>query len=439
MSGPDDPTDTSSNMVDTTDEEPGTLTSPSERVVDHHHHRHRAAFVALCVLGALVLAGAFAARWVQPPEPGAFYQPPDPLPTGDPGAVLRWEVIDPGIPGATGARILHLSTDPENQPIAVSSVIVWPIDSQAGDDRPVVAWAHGTTGVAERCAPSLLSDQITAVPGIEEMVAAGWVVTATDYPGLGTPGPHPYLVGQSEARAVLDSVRAARQLDIGAGERFVTWGHSQGGHASLWSAQIAASYAPELELLGASAAAPAIELAQLLRDDQGTLAGNVLSSFALVAWSQHFPDAPLEAITTRPGAALATRIARGCIETEEQLAVIGPAAVAELASLLSADPTTTEPWASYIAENEPTDPIDVPIYVAQGTADQIVRPPTTREALENRCDLGETVQLQWFPGLGHVPVAAASAPFAVEWMRGRFANDPAPDNCDEVGGPIPPG
>src|SRR5271170_2262080 len=79
------------------------------------------------------------------------------------------------------------------------------------------------------------------------MLDRGYVVAATDYPGLGTPEVHPYLVGESEAHAVLDSVRAARAIpEAAAGARFAAWGHSQGGQAALFTGIEASRYAPEL-------------------------------------------------------------------------------------------------------------------------------------------------------------------------------------------------
>ena len=128
--------------------------------------------------------------------------------------------------------------------------------------RNVVAWAHPTTGVAENCAPSLLKDALDTIPHLPALMALDDVVVATDYPGLGTPGPHPYLVGESEGRAVLDSVRAARQIPkIGAGPRFAAWGHSQGGQAVLFAGSSRSAYAPELTLVGVAAIAPATDLA----------------------------------------------------------------------------------------------------------------------------------------------------------------------------------
>ena len=120
--------------------------------------------------------------------------------------------------------------------------------------------------------------------GLRDMVNRGYVVTATDYPGLGTAGPHPYLVGISEARAVLDSVRAARDmLGTGGGRRFAVWGHSQGGQASLYSGILGHSYAPDLDLVGIAAAAPATELAVLMADDLNSNGGRNLTAMTL--WS----------------------------------------------------------------------------------------------------------------------------------------------------------
>ncbi len=120
------------------------------------------------------------------------------------------------------------------------------------------AGARADTGVGGKWAAPVLPDRSGAIPGLDDMLSRGFVVVATDYVGLGTPGQHPYLIGESEARSVLDSVRAARRFPgAKAGDTFAVWGHSQGGHAALFTGQLAASYAPELKLAGVAAAAPA--------------------------------------------------------------------------------------------------------------------------------------------------------------------------------------
>src|SRR5699024_338597 len=137
--------------------------------------------------------------------------------------------------------------DGEGTPAVASAVVYAPDGATAA---PGIAWAHGTTGQAPGCAPSLMSMESGAMLVLEEILAAGWAVVATDYTGLGTPGPHPYLGGEGEGRSVIDSVRAAAGTDLAVSDQTVVWGHSQGGHAALWAAGMWGAYAPEIPLLG---------------------------------------------------------------------------------------------------------------------------------------------------------------------------------------------
>jgi acetyl esterase/lipase len=148
----------------------------------------------------------------------------------------------------------------------VSGIVIVPAGQAPAGGWPIVAWAHPTTGVVPRCAPSLAIFLFQQIAGSRRLLEDGYAIAATDYPGLGTPGPHPYLVGESEARAVIDSVRAARLFPgLENSNRFAVWGHSQGGQASLFTGMIAKTYAPELQLVGVAAAAPATDLATLVR------------------------------------------------------------------------------------------------------------------------------------------------------------------------------
>ena len=114
-----------------------------------------------------------------------------------------------------------------------------------------------------------------------------YAVVATDYAGLGTPGPHPYLVGDGSAYSVLDSIRAAREFGRGGiGNRYVVWGESQGGHAALWTGQYAANYAPELQLVGVAAAAPPTDLKENLTGGANPLIKALLTAYTGSSWSQ---------------------------------------------------------------------------------------------------------------------------------------------------------
>jgi secretory lipase len=156
-----------------------------------------------------------------------FYQASPEEIAGPPGTLIRQEPMLGAPDGAAAYRVLYRSTNPEGGPIAVSGVIIVPTGPAPEGGRPIVAWAHPTTGIVPRCAPSLAVFIFQQIAGSREMVERGYAIAATDYPGLGTPGPHPYLVGNSEARAVIDSVRVARLLPgVGSASRYAVWGHS---------------------------------------------------------------------------------------------------------------------------------------------------------------------------------------------------------------------
>src|SRR5262249_26025550 len=150
---------------------------------------------------------------------------------------------------------------------------------------PVITWAHGTTGVADICAPSrdgldpsANTGETYINPDLNAWLAAGYAVLRTDYEGLGTPGKHPYLVGTSEGRSVLDIVAAARQLDPTISKRYLIAGHSQGGHAALFAAGLASSWQPGLQLKGTVAFAPASHIL-----DQASLLPALTSPSGLTA------------------------------------------------------------------------------------------------------------------------------------------------------------
>ncbi|GAB1716845.1 MAG: hypothetical protein NTAFB05_18870 [Nitrobacter sp.] len=207
---------------------------------------------------ALLCAAALSCPAATAQAQTAFYEASARELAGPPGSLIRSEPMMVAPAGAQAYRVLYRSAGMHGEPIAVSGIIVVPPGPAPAGGRPIVAWAHPTTGVVPHCAPSLAIFAFQQMAGLRRLIEQGAVVAATDYPGLGTVGPHPYLVGDSEARAVIDSVRAARNLPgVGEGNRFAVWGHSQGGQASLYTGLIAKTYAPELRLVGVAAAAPA--------------------------------------------------------------------------------------------------------------------------------------------------------------------------------------
>jgi len=372
--------------------------------------------------------------WAQPPAPSAFYTPPDPLPAGSPGTIIRDDGIDDVGDGQRAWRVLYTSTDPAGAPIAVSGVVVAPDADPPDGGWPVVAWAHGTTGVDRRCAPSIDYPEggLERVPELDELVAAGNVVAITDYPGLGTPGPHPYLVGESEGRAVLDSIRAARSL-LGAdavASTAAVYGHSQGGHASVWADQIAAGYAPELHIAGVAAMAPPTDLATLLDDDVKEADGIVLAGLAISSWADYYPDADEAAIVEPAARPFVDDLGGKCIATAAQGLTDIPDVAALAVTFLSQDPATAPGWSDRLRENAPGDvSTTIPLLVAQGLSDTLVRPEVTTDYVDAQCAAGASIQYTTYPNTGHFAVRTVAAPMVRDWLLARLRGEPTDPGC----------
>jgi acetyl esterase/lipase len=350
---------------------------------------------------------------------------------GMPGTLIRKEPMRGAPEGASAYRVLYRSTSFDGKPIAVSGVVIVPQGAPPTRGRPIVAWAHPTTGVVPRCAPSLAIFIFQQIQGLRELVDAGYVVTATDYPGLGTPGPHPYLVGGSEARAVLDSVRVARSMPgAGGGSRYAVWGHSQGGQATIFTGLLAKPYAPELDLVGVAAAAPATELETLMTDDLGSPGGKNLTAMTLWSWDKVF-DAPMAKVIEPAAMPAVDKLIGECIESIYDIWVRRKTERPLNSSFLSGeDVADREPWKTLLAANTPgVLPPEIPVFLAQGAADQLVRPAVTQAYMSKLCFAGSRVRFVLLPGVGHGAAARDSASQAVAWIADRFAGNPAPSDC----------
>jgi pimeloyl-ACP methyl ester carboxylesterase len=263
------------------------------------------------------------------------------------------------------------------------------------------------------------------------MLEHGFAIAATDYPGLGTPGPHPYLVGESEGRAVLDSIRAARALPgASIGRQTVLWGHSQGGQAVLYGGKLAKSYAPDVEILGIVAAAPATELGTLMRDDIATAGGKNLLAMTLWSWDKVF-GAPMRDIVVPEAIPYVDKLANVCLESIVDLRprkLVGEALSKEF--LKVKDPTALQPWKGLLADNTiGTLPPQISLLIAQGADDNVVDPPVTEAYFKNLCSSGSRAELLMIDGVGHGMISRDAAPQSVSWMADRFAGKQPPSNC----------
>lgn len=350
----------------------------------------------------------------------AFYSTPTPIPIAAPGTIIRSETMAAPFPETQAWRVMYSSTGISGEPIVVSGMVFAPSGPVPTGGRPVVSWAHPTTGIEDKCAPSRSPKPYEDVQGLEEFLDQGWVVVATDYQGLGTDGMHPYLIGASEAQGTIDIVRAARMMEseTGASSRYFVFGHSQGGQAVLFAGQMATSYAPELQLLGVAAAAPAGLLVPLFQADKDTMAGAVLGSYAVVSWSEIFGYD--EATVIKP-------TLRQRVQNVTERCVVGGSRLSDIelgindlilkGRMWSADPATTEPWASQFAKNTAgQSAIGAPVLITQGTADKIITPSTSAQLTATYVSMGTNATEQVMDGVDHMKAGKASVPYVVPFF-----------------------
>ncbi len=355
---------------------------------------------------------------------GDAYVPPDPLPPGQPGDLISARPMHPPRPGTLAWRVLYLSQAVDGTPVAVSGVVAAPAGDPPPGGRDVVTWAHGATGIFDICAPSRGFITFHNWYDLDEvLLQEGYVAVATDYEGLGTPGVHPFLVGESEGRGVLDIVRAARQIpEAGASERVVVWGQSQGGQAALFAGELAASYAPELDVLGVVAAAPVSNLVLVATVAQRP---GVASAFwgAALGFEAAYGDVGLDEIFT-PEALAALRSEEECAGDSLE-ALVNSFPQGGIATL----PGDVEPWPELLQQNSPGNvPSPMPLLVVQGDADPI-KLFTDVLVPDQLCALGDTVEYRVFPGTTHEGVVRFHLSEQLAWIADRFEGLPPVSTC----------
>jgi pimeloyl-ACP methyl ester carboxylesterase len=366
-----------------------------------------------------------------------FYTPPDPLPGKAHGDLIWAQPVDTGLPaGIKGWRILYRSESLAGKPIAVSGFVL--TDGSDSKARPVVAWAHPTVGSADACAPSKTIDKAdsgdpaaTSVRSeFASFVNQGYAVVASDYEGLGTPGPHPFLVGESEGRGVLDAVLAAQQLPaVNAGNDVVVYGVSQGGQGALFAGQLAGSWAPALKVRGVVAAAPFSEVDLLL-----PLAASIpaaQSYFVLGALGQVAANPSLAATDLLdPSVATAAKaeVEKSCLA--DLSAWVQKTAADAGKPLAKADPMQLPAWRAQLASIKPgTKPTGAPVLVVQGEKDTTVPAATTRVLVKRMCGNGDTVDAEYFPNAGHGDSVVAGDAAIRAFVTDRLAGKQATGNC----------
>lgn len=387
------------------------------------------AVVVVAVALGLALAGS---SWQQSREEQAaldpFYTPPDVIPE-QLGAIIRREPLGIEVEGGSAERFLYVSERTDGSRAVSGGMLFLPTTPVPDGGRPIVAWEHGTLGMGDACVPSRSNDPTAdIVTFLPQMLAQGWIVVATDYVGLGTPGPNQYLIAESEVRDVVNSVRAVRTIpEAEASNRYVTFGHSQGGHASIWTGRLGPEYAPELDLLGVAAAAPALDLRDIASAQWNTPVGWIIGADFIESWPTYYPDLPTDSMLSTAGKDNAARLAAECVTASGLEALVREKLNEQF---FAQDPLDNEAWSQALQEQTPEPlPSSMPVFIAQGTADQVVLPWPNAIVAKEWCDAGSTLTVLWMGGVDHQDAAHVGGPTAFQWISQRFAGKPAQSTC----------
>jgi pimeloyl-ACP methyl ester carboxylesterase len=362
--------------------------------------------------------------------PDAFYDPPADMPH-KPGALLRSEPLkDVMLPtGMRGWRILYATSVDDNTPATAVATMFAPTDPPAGP-CPVIAWEHATTGLLQKCMPSLMSMTTKGVPWCNRIVIAGWVVVATDYSFAEKGGPHPYLIGEGEARAAIDSVRAARQMpELTLDKRMVIWGYSQGGHAALWSGIVGSRYAPDLEILGVAAIAPPANIEKSLA--MNVEADKRFGPYLALSYSRFYPDITFEQAIRHEALDAARQIVNLCcfLPPEDQERIAALSATFEGPALAT---SSNKALQARLEQNTADGLITAPVVIAQGLSDIIVPPSATDAYVEELCAAGQRLEYWTFAGRDHLTIIQPGTPLEellIKWTTARFANEQQATGC----------
>lgn len=346
-----------------------------------------------------------------------------------PGEVVASTQLAGAPSGASAYRIRYRSADAQGRPVVVTGAVIVPRGRAPAGGRDFVVWAHGASGIAESCGLSDKPGFYDLIAGLRPLLAAGYVVVAPDYQGLGSPGPHPMLVGDAAAHSVIDSVRAARAMrEVLASAHYAVFGESLGAFSALWTASEAARYAPELTLVGVAAAAPPTDLKANLTGGSNVAVRAFLTSYTARSWEQVY-GLPLTSVVRPRTATLIRALAKNCVSLDgfKLRTKIGMLRLA--GQLKNVDLAASPRWARLMEQNSVPASLKVPVFVYQGGKDVIVAPAVTRAYFGRLCRANSRVRYVVRENGDHVTAGKVAAPQVVPWLADRFAGKLAPSDC----------
>jgi pimeloyl-ACP methyl ester carboxylesterase len=361
-----------------------------------------------------------------------------------PGKLLRQEALPNSLMlanASSGLRVLYTSTNGIDgaTPSAVSGAIYFPKGQAPVGGWPIIAWAHGTTGIADVCAPSWAGRSQRDIDYLNTWLSQGFAIVATDYQGLGTPGPHPFRFAKAEGWSVLDSVRAAQDTFHQLGNSVVIVGQSQGAQAALAASLLAEKYAPKMKLLGTVATGTLIYTPFLppTRAPQLTVpqqtGGGISSVMPLLGlYSLKLLDSTLNPseYVSDSAKAVFDMAARSCVT---DMANAADQNHLTRSDVLKKSPETSPGYAK-LAEYEryPTPRFKHPVFMGAGLADVSALAEGQYNFAMAACSEGSTVEMHYYPGKDHGGTVNASLVDSVPFVKKLMSGDEIRGNCSSI-------
>lgn len=342
-----------------------------------------------------------------------------------PGSVVAVTPLDPqlSVPGAASAHALTYTTEwRSGQPTTATGVLFVPQGDPPEGGWPVVAWAHGTVGLADDCAPSRNPRTERDADYLDHWLGQGYAVVAADYPGLGGEGLHRYLDGQSAANSIVDIVRAGRAVYPALSDRWVVIGQSQGGHAALHTAHLAADRAPELDFRGTVTTGAPSNLESVLPigfpgfPDLGLDGLTIFGAYIFAGLQESHPELPVDEYLTDLGREAVAASKELCYD--EVAAKYAGVGIGDLLAKPLGDDRFRAALTDYLAV--PVRGYDRPMFLAQGLDDRVVPAPLAFKLVADLWAGGAQPQFRTYP-TGHSETMAASLPDTTPFVASLFA------------------
>jgi predicted esterase/Ca2+-binding EF-hand superfamily protein len=330
---------------------------------------------------------------------------------------------------AQAYRVVYAGLGYHGGPREVTGMVLVPDTPVPAEGLPIVGYAHGTTGLGDNAAPSVTGFTRLEREHVARWLAAGFVVAVTDYEGLSTPGPHPYLNGEAVADDIVDAVRAARQLGVPTTGGWVVAGFSQGAHAALFVGLMATRYAPELDFRGTVSLAPLVHMPLLIGTvtADGARPVSILTSYLLAGLPTSHPDFDPRGILTDAGDRL-----------------VDLATTAPLIEVLKAGRGLTNDhigttnlhdrdgvFAMLDGCRVPVVRFDRPLFITAGDVDEVVPLEVVERFVEDIRSAGSDVEYVCHVGANHGAVLAADVDALARWALERLAA-PAAQAADDT-------